>query len=149
LGDLYAAGFSDNALFIEGQKKVLIRNIMGNSALAGGGEFKTPLMADNVGGLLLGGKYTWTALVFQWYCAFHASRCIINRSNNKTTGPFSNLQFQVQKLPFSGCRLWNIAGVATGAANPYFVRSGYISNYNRVDNALKILLSLWIGGNDV
>ena len=56
LGDSYAAGFSDNALFIEAQKNAYPNIISQQFALVGGGEFKTPLMNDNIGGLLLSGN---------------------------------------------------------------------------------------------
>jgi len=56
LGDSYAAGYSDNALFALGQEGSYANIIAKQFALSGGGEFKTPLMADNIGGLLLGGN---------------------------------------------------------------------------------------------
>ena len=56
LGDSFAAGYSDGALFIEGQKGAYPNVLSQQFAAAGGGAFTTPLMADNVGGLLLGGN---------------------------------------------------------------------------------------------
>ena len=55
LGNSLTAGFSDNALFIAGQEASLPNMLASNFALAGGGAFTQPLMADNLGGLTLGG----------------------------------------------------------------------------------------------
>src|SRR3970282_818797 len=55
LGNSLTAGYSDNALFIEGQK-VSYTNIMAQQfKLVGGGEFKIPFMADNIGGFKING----------------------------------------------------------------------------------------------
>ena len=56
LGDSYGAGFSDNALFKLAQEGSYANLLANQFVLAGGGEFKTPFMADNIGGLLLGGN---------------------------------------------------------------------------------------------
>src|SRR6478672_1803966 len=58
LGDSFAAGFSDNALFIEGQKGAYPNILAQRFALVGGGEFTTPWMADNIGGFSSGGVQT-------------------------------------------------------------------------------------------
>ena len=54
VGNSLTAGFSDNALFIEGQKTSWSNILAQQFKLVGGGDFKIPFMADNVGGLLLG-----------------------------------------------------------------------------------------------
>ena len=58
LGDSFAAGFSDSALFIEGQKGAYPNILAQQFALVGGGDFTTPFMADNVGGFLGSAIYT-------------------------------------------------------------------------------------------
>ena len=55
LGDSFAAGFSDNALFMEGQNNAYPNIVASQFALVGGGDFTTPFMADNIGGFSLGG----------------------------------------------------------------------------------------------
>jgi hypothetical protein len=55
LGDSFAAGFSDNALFIDGQKNSYPNIMATQFALVGGGNFINPFMADNIGGFSLGG----------------------------------------------------------------------------------------------
>jgi hypothetical protein len=48
------SGYSDGALFIEGQK-ASYTNIMAEQFKAVGGEFKIPFMADNIGGFKING----------------------------------------------------------------------------------------------
>ena len=54
IGNSLAAGFSDGALFIDGQKASFPNLMATQFKLAGGGDFKQPLMADN-----LGRRYHW------------------------------------------------------------------------------------------
>ena len=56
VGNSLTAGYSDNALLTEGQENSMPNILAGQFALAGGGSFTQPLMADNYGGLLLGGQ---------------------------------------------------------------------------------------------
>ncbi len=56
VGNSITAGYSDNALFIDGQTNSFPNMLAGNFALAGGGAFTTPFMADNLGGATLGGQ---------------------------------------------------------------------------------------------
>jgi hypothetical protein len=160
LGDSYAAGFSDNALFIEAQKGAY-PNIMGQQfTLAGGGEFKTPLMADNVGGLLFGGNVILNSRLYLLLRPAPQSPVPTNVTGRpstevttKLTGPFSNLGVPGAKsyhlvAPGYG----NVAGVATGAANPYFARFATSASTTVVADAVAqdpTFFSLWIGGNDV
>lgn len=58
LGDSFAAGFSDNALFIEGQKGSYPNVLASQFALVGGGEFTNPFMTDNIGGFAGSAVYT-------------------------------------------------------------------------------------------
>src|SRR5690606_1992606 len=54
LGDSFAAGYSDNALFKKGQENGYPNILAQQFAAAGGGTFTIPYMNDNKGGLLLG-----------------------------------------------------------------------------------------------
>ncbi|MGK4566744.1 hypothetical protein [Flavobacterium sp. 3HN19-14] len=56
LGDSFAAGYSDNALFKGGQENSYPNILAQQFALAGGGEFKIPFMADNIGGFSAAGN---------------------------------------------------------------------------------------------
>src|SRR5699024_11784538 len=56
VGNSLTAGYADNALYKTGQENSFPNILASRFAFAGGGEFKQPLMADNYGGLLLGGN---------------------------------------------------------------------------------------------
>ena len=56
VGNSLTAGYSDSALFIDGQTASFPNMLASNFALAGGGDFSIPFMADNLGGLTLGGS---------------------------------------------------------------------------------------------
>ena len=154
LGDSYAAGFSDNALFIEAQKGSYANIIGQQFSLAGGGEFKTPLMADNIGGLLLGGNVILgQRLFFNGSAPTPVTGRPSTEVTTKLTGPFNNLGVPGAKsyhlvAPGYG----NVAGIATGTANPYFARFASSASTTVVADAVAqdpTFFSLWIGGNDV
>ena len=56
VGNSLTAGYADGALYITGQNNSYPNIMAQQFALAGGGEFTQPLMADNIGGLLSGGN---------------------------------------------------------------------------------------------
>ena len=154
LGDSYAAGYSDNALFSLGQEGSYANIIAKQFALAGGGEFKTPLMADNVGGLLLGGNVVaGPRLYFNGSAPVPVSGKPSTEVTTKLTGPFNNFGVPGAKsyhlvAPGYG----NVAGVAAGLANPYFARFATSASTTVVADAVAqdpTFFSLWIGGNDI
>ncbi len=154
LGDSYAAGFSDNALFIEAQKGAYPNIIAQQFASVGGGEFRTPLMNDNIGGLLLGGNVILgQRLFFNGSAPTAVSGRPSTEVSTKLTGDFNNMGVPGAKsyhlvTPGYG----NVAGVATGAANPYFARFSKSASTTIVVDAVAqnaTFFSLWIGGNDV
>ncbi|MCZ8228910.1 SGNH/GDSL hydrolase family protein [Flavobacterium sp.] len=154
LGDSYAAGYSDNALFKTGQEGSYANIIAQQFALAGGGDFKTPFMADNVGGLLLGGNViAGTRLYFNGSAPVAVTGKPSTEVTTKLTGPFNNLGVPGAKsyhlvAPGYG----NVAGVAAGLANPYFARFATTVSTTVVADAVAqdpTFFSLWIGGNDI
>ena len=154
LGDSYAAGFSDNALFKLAQEGSYVNLIGQQFLLAGGGEFKTPFMADNVGGLLLGGNVILgQRLFFNGSAPIPVAGRPSTEVTTKLTGPFSNLGVPGAKsyhllAPGYG----NVTGIATGQANPYFVRFATTASTTVVADAVAqdpTFFSLWIGGNDI
>jgi lysophospholipase L1-like esterase len=154
LGNSLTAGYSDSALFIEGQK-VSYPNILAQQfSLVGGGEFKIPFMADNVGGLLLGGtQIQGPRLYFNGSGPAPVSGTITTEVTNLLTGPFNNLGVPGAKsfhlvAPSYG----NAAGVPSGLANPYYARFASSSTSKIIDDAVAqspTFFSLWIGNNDV
>lgn len=154
LGDSFAAGFSDGALFIEGQKGAYPNILAQQFALVGGGEFTTPFMTDNTGGLLLGGNVVQgVRLYFTGTAPAPVSGVPTTEITNKLTGSFNNMGIPGAKsfhllAPGYG----NPAGVAGGLSSPYFSRFSSSSTTTVLADALAqspTFFSLWIGGNDV
>jgi len=154
LGNSLTAGFSDNALFIEGQKGSYPNLMAQKFALVGGGEFKVPYMNDNVGGLLIGGTpIQGTRLFFNGTAPVNVSGVPSTEVTNVLTGPFNNMGIPGAKsfhLLANG--YGNAAGVLTGQANPYYVRFASSPSANVLADAVAqspTFFSLWIGNNDV
>ena len=154
LGNSLTSGYSDGALFIEGQKGSYPAILAQQFAQVGGGAFTIPFMNDNVGGLLLAGTPIQSPRMFfngtgPATVAGTPSTDVINH----LTGPFNNMGVPGAKsfhliAPGYG----NIAGVATGQANPYYVRFASSANSTVLGDAMAqnpTFFSLWIGNNDV
>ncbi len=158
VGNSITAGYSDNALFIDGQTASFPNMLAGNFALAGGGAFTTPFMADNLGGATLGGQNILGNRFILSFASGDPSPVPVSGQgateiSNTLTGPFNNMGVPGAKsfhlvAPGYG----NIAGVATGAANPYYARFASSGSATVIGDALAqnpTFFTLWIGNNDV
>jgi hypothetical protein len=158
VGNSLTAGYSDGALFIDGQATSFPNILSQQFALAGGGNFTQPLMKDNLGGLLLGGNQITSNRLFLSFAT--GSPSPIPVSGTPTTevssllaGPFSNMGVPGAKsyhLAASG--YGNVAGVATGLANPYYARMATSATATVIGDAVAqspTFISLWIGNNDI
>lgn len=160
LGNSLTAGFADNALYITGQENSYPNILAEKFSHAGGGAFTQPLMADNAGGLLLGGQQIAdTRLVL--YIGEDGTQAPVNyrgsepttEITNKLQGPFNNMGVPGAKsfhliAPGYG----NVEGVSIGAANPYFARFASASGVSVIKDAVAqdpSFFTLWIGNNDV
>lgn len=158
VGNSLTAGYSDSALFSEGQTNSF-SNFLATSFLeAGGGDFSIPFMEDNLGGATLLGQ---TILGNRLFLDFTSgsptptplSGVGITEISTVLTGPFNNMGVPGAKsfhllAPGYG----NVAGVATGASNPYFVRFASSANATVLGDAAAqapTFFSLWIGNNDI
>ncbi|MBF4472665.1 G-D-S-L family lipolytic protein [Flavobacterium sp. HJJ] len=160
LGDSFAAGYSDGALFKAGQATSYV-NILGQQFMpAGGTVVTTPLTSDNLGGLLLGG--TAIAETRKAILGFNPDKSPIVGSvpgtpttevTNHLTGSFSNLGIPGAKsYHLVAAGYGNAAGVASGKANPYYARFATSATTTVLADALvqsPTFFSLFIGGNDV
>ena len=126
LGNSLSAGFSDNALFIEGQKGAWTNILSQQFALVGGGEFRIPFMADNIGGFNFGGVQTpqGPRLYFNGSAPVPVAAISGTAINVRlTNGPFNNIGVPGAKsFHLLSNAYGNPAGIFTGTANPYFVR---------------------------
>jgi lysophospholipase L1-like esterase len=154
LGDSFAAGYSDGALFVEAQKGAYPNILAQQFAEAGGGAFSTPLMGDNIGGLLLGGNViAGQRLYFNGSAPVAVSGAPTTNVATKVTGPFGNLGVPGAKsYHLIAAGYGNVAGVAAGLANPYYARFATSATSTVLADAVAqtpTFFSLWIGGNDV
>jgi len=158
VGNSLTAGFSDAALFIDGQTASFPNMMASSFEQVGGGSFSIPFMADNLGGATLGGQ---TILGNRLFLSFASgSPAPIPVSGTGTTeistvlsGPFNNMGVPGAKsfhllAPGYG----NIAGVPVGAANPYYARIASSPNATVIGDVVSqapTFFSLWIGNNDI
>lgn len=158
VGNSLTAGYSDGALFIDGQINSFPNILAQQFALAGGGSFTQPLMKDNLGGLLLGANQIASNRLYLSFAS--GSPSPIPVSGTPTTlvssllaGPFSNMGVPGAKSYHLGAPGYgNVAGVATGLANPYYARMATTANATVIGDAVSqspTFFSLWIGNNDI
>jgi len=166
LGNSLTAGFSDAALFQSGQVASYPNMLASNFALAGGGDFNIPLMADDLGGATINGESDLNMdgrpdignrLILSFESGSPAPVPVEGQGTteilNVLSGPFNNMGVPGAKsyhllAPGYG----NAANLALGAANPYFVRFASEPNATVLGDAAAqnpTFFSLWIGNNDV
>ena len=158
LGNSLTAGYSDNALFVEGQK-VSYTNIMaGQFATVGGGDFKIPFMSDNIGGFKINGSVAAGARL-----ASTGGGAPVAVSGTPSTeiltsiaaaGPYNNCGVPGAKsFHLLSSTYGSPVGIANGTANPYYVRFAPQSTPTSVvkyaSDQKPTFFSLWIGNNDV
>ncbi|MGH2666252.1 G-D-S-L family lipolytic protein [Flavobacterium sp.] len=155
LGDSFAAGFSDGALFKKGQQNGYPSLLAQQFAQVGGGSFSAPLCGDdNKGGLLfMGVPIQGTRLYFNGVGPVPVPGLPVTEVTNHVTGPISNLGVPGAKsFHLLAAGYGNPAGVPGGLANPYFARFASSPSTSIIADALTqqpTFFSLWIGGNDV
>ncbi len=157
LGNSLTAGISDGALFIASQTNAYPNLLAEKMVLAGGGEFTTPWMNDNTGGLLLGGNPIpgpfGPRLFFDGCGLSVLPQTPTTDVTNIQPGPYNNMGVPGAKsfhllAPGYG----NIGNLALGLANPYFVRMASDPNTTVLQDAVAAnptFFSVLIGSNDV
>lgn len=155
LGNSLTAGFSDGTLFKAGQMNAYPKLLSDQFAMVGGGSFTTPLMNDNVGGLLLGGtQIQGPRLIFNGTAPVPLPGGVPTTDVlNTLTGPFNNMGVPGAKsFHLLAPNYGNPAGIASGAANPFYARFASTPSARIIDDAVAqnpTFFSLWIGNNDV
>ncbi|WDF47638.1 G-D-S-L family lipolytic protein [Chryseobacterium sp. KACC 21268] len=163
LGNSLTSGYRDGALYVDGQTESYPNMLSSQMRLAGGGDFKQPLMADNNGGLLLTtpNGNVQIADTKRIITGFSAGSPVITFANeNKAstvvntvlTGPFNNMGVPGAKVshllaPGYG----NVQGILAKTANPYFVRFASSPTTSVIQDFLTqkpTFFTLWIGNND-
>ena len=153
IGNSLTSGYQDGALYIDGQTQSFPSMIAQQMALAGGGVFKQPLMADNLGGIPSVGFSNKRILTPTLGLAIAPGTGATTLANIYSAGPYNNMGVPGAKsfhlvAPGYG----SAANLAVGAANPYFVRFAKTPTSSVIGDAMEqkpTFFSLWIGNNDV
>ncbi len=156
VGNSLTAGFSDGALFSEGQDKSFPNILAQQFAMAGGGAFSQPLTSDNLGGLTLQGNVIQpTRFIFDV-----ANQAPVRKDGTPTTEVLSVVAGPHNNMGVPGAKSFHLlangygnpAGVQSGAANPYFARMASSPNVSVLEDAAgqgPTFFTLWIGSNDI
>jgi len=148
LGDSFAAGYSDGALFVKGQEGSYTNLLSQQFALAGGGSFTTPLMVDNIGGFSSGGVQ-----IPQFPTRyFFDGAGPVNVSGVSGTAISAHLTGAYNNMGVPGAKSFHLGFPGYAALNPYFGRFASTAGTTIMADALvqaPTFFSLWIGGNDV
>ena len=140
LGASNASGFMDNSLFIAGQLNSFPNILAGAMSQAGGGEFTQPYVADNVGGMTVGGNEIAGERFFfntQTFVPQGASGAITTEALDFQPGPYSNMSFPfVSAIHMVAPGYGDPAGLQTGTANPWFVRAASSPSARIIDDVL-------------
>lgn len=155
LGNSLTSGYRDNALYIDGQNESYPNMLAMQMKMAGGGEFKQPLMPNNTGGFSdlpgFGGKYVLQVVNGALSPVPTAPGAALD--NVKAGGPYQNMGVPGAKSFHLGAAGYgNPAGLAAGKANPYYVRFASSGTSSVIQDAVAqapTFFSLWIGNNDV
>ena len=160
LGDSFAAGYSDGALFKKAQETSYVNILAQQFMPAGGSEMTTPFMVDNIGGFSNGGVQVSQFATRLYFDA--ATKGPINVTGISGTAITAHLTGQFSNMGVPGAKSYhliapgygNLAGVfaSPATASPYFSRFSSSPTTTILADALAqspTFFSLFIGGNDV
>ncbi|MGB6151629.1 MAG: G-D-S-L family lipolytic protein [Pricia sp.] len=160
VGNSLTAGYSDGALFLDGQIASYPNMLASSFAQVGGGAFTQPLVPDNLGGLLLGGMPLpdfQNRFILSFASGSPAPTRLEGSGSTEVTnilsGPFNNMGVPGAKVyhlvaPGYG----SLEALTLGAANPYYVRFASSPGATIIGDAVAqdpTFFSLWIGNNDI
>ena len=153
LGNSLTSGYRDGALYADGQRESYPAMIAGQMQRAGGGAFTQPLVPDNIGGFTnvpgFRGKLTLQVVNGALSPVYSTAVSALDR----LTGTYNNMGVTGAKsYHLVASNYGDMAGLASGTANPYFVRFASNSTASVLEDAMAqnpTFFSLWIGNNDV
>lgn len=166
IGNSLTAGYMDGTVYKSGQMNSFPNLLAQKFALVGGGAFTQPSYEDdvnNLGGFVLGGNPIVVGGVnqFKTRLVIDASEGRPENINGTSTVEISDLQATAyNNMGIPGAKSFhlgvpgygNIAGVALGQANPYFVRHATSASATVLGDAMTknpTFFTNWIGANDV
>lgn len=153
LGNSLTAGFRDGALYIDGQNESYPSIVASQMKLAGGGDFRQPLMADNLGGIPSVGFSNKRILTSTMELTIAPGVGATTLANIFSSGPYHNMGVPGAKSFHLGIAGYGNPANLPNAANPYFIRFAKNPTTSSVlTDALELnptFFSLWIGNNDI
>lgn len=159
VGNSLTAGYTDGALYITAQETSYPNLMAEKFEFVGGGEFNQPLMNDNLGGMVLGGnQITENRLILS--VGEGGNPAPVRLEGTPTTDAANKLSGTFQNMGVPGAKSFhllaagygNVAGVATGQANPYYARFASSESATVIGDAATqnaTFFALWIGNNDI
>lgn len=159
IGNSLTAGYMDGTVSRVGQTYSFPNLLAQKFALVGGGEFTQPSYeddVDNLGGLMLGGIQIGNTRLVIDYSQGRPENLVgtptIEVSNLQATA-YNNMGVPGAKSFHLGVSGYgNLAGVALGQSNPYFVRHATSPSATVLGDAMSknpTFFTNWIGANDV
>ncbi len=138
MGSNITAGVSDNSPFAAAQMNSYPNIMAGYMSMAGGGEFTQPYVSDNVGGILVGGQPFWgPRLYFDGAGPAQVSGVPSTEATNLVPGPYSNMAMPYAvSISYVAPGVGSLAGLAAGAANPWYVRTASSDGATMLGDAL-------------
>ncbi len=153
LGNSLTAGYRDGALYMDGQNESYPSIVASQMKLAGGGDFRQPLMADNLGGIPAAGIPNKRVLTSTMDLTIAPGTGATTLANIFSSGPYHNMGVPGAKSFHLGIAGYGNPAGLPNAANPYFVRFAKDPATSSVlTDAVQMnptFFSLWIGNNDV
>jgi len=145
LGNSLTSGYRDGALYSGGQNESFPSMIAMQMKLAGGGDFKQPLMPNNVGGFTnlpgFPGKLELKMVNGSLSPVPNSPAAALD--NISIAGPYQN-------LGIPGAKSFHLGLSNYGTLNPYYARfSTGVSPVTAAVSQSPTFFSLWIGNNDV
>lgn len=158
VGNSLTAGYMNGTLHKSGQAFSFPKLLADRMKEAGGGDFSQPYMDDDtkdIGGMMAGPQ-----MILPPKLVVDVADKAVERINEQPTmqlephpGPYNNMGVPAAKIyhyVYNG--YGNIANMANGTANPYFVRMASRPDASVLEDVLAqnpTFFTLWLGGNDV
>lgn len=160
IGGSFTSGYTDNALYLEGQQNSYPYIISKSFADAGGGVFKLPLVNEGVG-LGVGGNAKYILTTNAYSCT--PSLTFINPKPAAATGDASVFNYIGTNGPFNnlgvpGLKSYNIndqyfSNTDPQLGNPYYARfaknPGSSTILSDISELSPTFFSLWVGEDDI
>jgi len=149
IGNSLTAGFSDGALYREGQENAFANILANQMKPAGGGDFITPFMTDNNGGFRGVEAQFGTRFVLEIDSDGNRSPVRLSPTANnditaRVTGPINN-------FGVPGAKSYHLGFSGYAGLNPYYGRFASAADatvIGDVATAQPTFFTMWIGNND-